>query len=256
MRGERAQGAQDEQGEHDGVVVVTGGSRGIGRAIVESLLERQQTVVFTFRSAAAAAEELVAANQERAYAYQLDLADRAGSKEFVRRVEGEVGPIVGLVNNAGQAHSGLLAMTSDEQWDQVIDVNLGGTFRLMRAVVPQMVRRRQGAIVNVASLAALRGVGGQAAYAASKAGVLALTRTLAREVAGRGIRVNAVVPGFVATEMTEDLPQRAVERLRAPEALSRGVKAEDVASAVCFLLSSEAASITGQSLPIDAGASV
>jgi NAD(P)-dependent dehydrogenase (short-subunit alcohol dehydrogenase family) len=127
---------------------------------------------------------------------------------------------------------------------------------MCRAVVPLMVRRRAGAIVNVASLGALRGVAGQSAYAASKGGVLALTRSLAREVGTRGIRVNAVVPGFVPTDMTAGLPEQAVSGLRAAEALASGVEAGQVASVVAFLLSDAAAAITGQSLPVDAGASV
>jgi 3-oxoacyl-[acyl-carrier protein] reductase len=137
----------------------------------------------------------------------------------------------------------------------VLDTNLGGLFRCCRAVLRGMMVRRRGVIVNVSSLSALHGVAGQGAYAASKAGVLGLTRSLAREAGKRGVRVNAVVPGFVPTDLTAGLPEAAVASLRAGECLPRGVTPEDVAQAVVFLLSDRAAAITGQSLVVDAGAS-
>ncbi|HEX6862047.1 MAG TPA: SDR family oxidoreductase, partial [Thermoanaerobaculia bacterium] len=161
----------------------------------------------------------------------------------------------GLVNNAGIRRESLLALTSDEDWDAVIDVNLGGLFRCCRAVLRGMMVRRRGAIVNVSSLSALHGVAGQAAYAASKAGILGLTRSLAREVGKRGVRVNAVVPGFVPTDLTAGLPEAAVQMLRAGECLPGGVSAAGVAGAVLFLLSDGASAITGQTLVVDAGAS-
>src|SRR4029079_4820864 len=135
------------------------------------------------------------------------------------------------------------------------DTNLGGLFRCCRAVLRGMMVRRHGAIVNIASLSALHGVAGRAAYAAAKAGILGLTRSLAREVGKRGVRVNAVVPGFVATDLTAGLPEAPVAHLRAGECLARGVRPEDVAQAVAFLLSDRAAGITGQALVVDAGAS-
>ncbi|REK07103.1 MAG: SDR family NAD(P)-dependent oxidoreductase [Acidobacteria bacterium] len=237
------------------VVLVTGGGRGIGRAVVEMLADRGCRVALTYRSDAAAAEAVCDGREGQVRAFEWDAADRGAAKRLVGEVEDRVGEIDGLVNNAGIAHSGLLAMTSDEQWDRVLDVNLGGVFRLCRAVVPLMVRRRRGAVVNLSSLAALRGVAGPAAYAASKAGVLALTRSLAREIGSRGVRVNAVVPGFVATDMTSTLPERVISVLRAAESLPRGVDARQVAATVCFLLSEDAGAITGQCVPVDAGAS-
>ena len=161
----------------------------------------------------------------------------------------------GLVNNAGIQRTELLALTSDASWDEISDVNLGGAFRVTREVLRSMVPRRRGSIVNMASLSALHGLAGHAAYAASKAGLLAMTRCLAREMGGRGIRVNAVVPGFVATEMTKDLPSEVVSRLRSGECLPDGVTASAVAEVVAFLLSEAAAAITGQALPVDAGTS-
>ena len=237
------------------VVLITGGSSGIGRAIVEELVDGGKKVAFTYRSGEDRARAIAEASKGRAQAFRLDLSERSRPKELIRELEENVGPIEALINNAGVEHSGLLAMTSDVDWDRVIDVNLGGVFRCCRAVVPMMVRRRRGSIVSISSLGALRGVAGQATYAASKAGVLALTRSLAREVGKRGIRVNAVVPGYVFTEMTSDLSERAVDSLRAGEALATGVSASAVASTVTFLLSEAAEAITGQCLNVDAGAS-
>lgn len=238
-------------------VLITGGSRGLGRAIVEALCaETAETgwrVAFTWSSREEAAREVAAATGARAF--HLDLRDRGRPDDLVSEVEAALGPLTGLVNNAGLRRESLLALTSDEDWDAVLDANLGGLFRCCRAVLRGMMVRRRGAIVNVSSLSALHGVAGQGAYAASKAGILGLTRSLAREAGKRGVRVNAVVPGYVATDLTAGLPEAAVAALRAGECLSRGVQAADVAQAVLFLLSDRAAAITGQSLVVDAGAS-
>lgn len=239
-----------------GAILVTGGSRGIGRAVVEvALAETSHAVAFTWNRDEAAAKAVQEASGGRARAFRLDLLDRSRPDDLIEEVEAAVGPLDGLVNNAGLRREALLAMTSDADWDAVVDVNLGGVFRCCRAVLKGMVTRRRGSIVNVASLSALHGVAGQAAYAASKAGILGLTRSLAREVGKRAVRVNAVVPGLVATDLTADLPEPAVAMLRANECLKTGVRAEDVAAAVVFLLSDRAAAITGQVLVVDAGAS-
>jgi 3-oxoacyl-[acyl-carrier protein] reductase len=238
-----------------GTVLVTGGGRGIGRAVVEALAAEGRSVAFTWRADEAAARAVEAAAGGRARAFHLDLADRDRPDALVREVEAALGPLAGLVNNAGLRREGLLALTSDADWEAVLDTNLSGLFRCCRAALRGMVVRRRGAIVNVASLSALRGLPGQTAYAASKAGVLGLTRSLAREVGRRNVRVNAVVPGFVATEMTADLPAETIGFLRAAECLPGGVGAAAVADAVCFLLSERAAAITGQALVVDAGAS-
>lgn len=241
-----------------GVVLVTGGSRGIGRAVVETLAGEGRSVAFTWTSAEAEARQLaetLEATGGRARAFRLDLLDRSRPDDLVAEVEEALGPVEGLVNNAGVRRESLLALTSDADWDAVLDVNLGGVFRCCRAVLRGMMVRRRGAIVNVASLSALHGVAGQGAYAASKAGILGLTRSLAREAGKRGVRVNAVVPGFVATDLTTGVPQSAIDMLRAGECLARGVAAADVADAVSFLLSDRAAAVTGQALVVDAGAS-
>jgi 3-oxoacyl-[acyl-carrier protein] reductase len=237
-----------------GAVLVTGGSRGLGRAIVEALAAEPPTpVAFTWNTDEAAAQAVAEATGARAF--RLDLRDRQRPDDLVAEVEEALGPIEGLVNNAGVRRESLLALTSDADWDAVLDTNLGGLFRCCRAVLRGMMVRRSGAIVSVSSLSALHGVPGQGAYAASKAGILGLTRSLAREAGRRGVRVNAVVPGFVATDLTAGLPEPAVAALRAGECLPRGVRPEDVAQAVLFLLSDRAAAITGQALVVDAGAS-
>jgi len=245
-------GDKEEQG-FGGAVLVTGGSRGIGRAVVEVLCAEGRPVAFTWRSKEKEAREV----EERtgAVALPYDLSDRARPSALVEETEDRLGPLFGLVNNAGFQRSELLAMTSDASWDATIDGNLGGAFRCCRAALRSMVRRRSGAIVNVASLSARHGVAGLSAYAASKAGILAMTRCLAREMGKRNVRVNAVVPGFVATEMTGALPAAAVEGLRAGECLARGATTDAIAHAVAFLLSERAASITGQEIVVDAGAS-
>jgi len=239
-----------------GTVLVTGGSRGIGRAVVEALVAgTSNPVAFTWSSSEEEAGAIEEASGGRARPFHLDLCDRSRPDDLVSEVEEALGPVEGLVNNAGIRRESLLALTSDEDWDAVLDVNLGGLFRCCRAVLRGMMVRRRGAIVNVSSLSALHGVAGQAAYAASKAGILGLTRSLAREVGKRGVRVNAVVPGFVPTDLTAGLPDAAVQMLRAGECLPGGVSAAGVAGAVLFLLSDGAASITGQTLVVDAGAS-
>lgn len=249
----------NSENERQGQILVTGGSRGLGAAIVARLVRDGDRVAFTYRTGDHEAQELIDSLQDddaraQVTAHAFDLGDRDAAKALIQTLE-ESGPIVGLVNNAGAQSSALVAMTSDADWERTLDVNLGGAFRCCRAVLPMMVRRRGGAIVNIASLGAERGVAGQGAYAASKAGLLALTRVMAREMGRRGIRVNAVVPGFVETDMTAGLPEAAKEGLRAAECLRSGVSADQVASAVAFLLSDAAGGITGESLHVDAGAS-
>ena len=237
------------------VALVTGGSRGIGRAIVRTLAADGWMVAFTWREREDEAQRLAGELGDAARPFRLDLLDRARPGSLVVEVEERVGPIAGLVNNAGVRHDALLAALPDDAWDELLDANLGGVFRCCRAVVPRMLSRRAGSIVNVSSLTAVRGVAGQAAYGAAKAGILGLTRCLAREVGSRGIRVNAVIPGFVPTEMVADAAPEKVAALRAAEVLPGGVTTVSVAGAVAFLLSDRAASITGQTLVIDAGTS-
>ncbi len=233
------------------VALVTGGSRGIGHAIVSALLEDGWSVAYTYRTRAASP----AHDDSRCRGFALDVRDRAAPAAVVNEIERVMGPIEGLVNNAGVRHEALLAFTSDSAWDESMEINLGSAFRCCRAVLPLMMHRRRGVIVNVASLSALRGVAGQSAYAASKAALLGLSRALARETGKRNIRVNAVLPGFVRTDMTEGIPDGIVNALRSTECLPHGTSAANVADAVAFLMSSHAAAITGQAISVDAGAS-
>jgi len=235
------------------VVLVTGGSRGIGRAVVRALVGEGRKVAFTFSTGEAAACELEAACGGLAKAWRFDLSDRPRPGVIVPEIEDALGPIVGLVNNAAIRRDQLLAATSDADWDAVIDANLGGAFRCCRAVLPKMIARRAGSIVNVSSLTAVRGVAGQAAYGATKAGLIGMTKSLARELGKRNIRVNAVVPGLVMTEMIADTPPEKLKELRAIEALPSGTTPDDVAAMIVFLLSDRAAAITGQSFLVDAG---
>lgn len=237
------------------IALVTGGTRGIGRAIVEALVADGHSVAFTYRKDEQSARAIESASSGRAWAYQFDLADRERPAAIADAIESERGPIDALVNNAGVRREALLAMTPDADWDELLDINLGGAFRCARAVLPKMMHRRRGCIVNVSSLSAVSGVAGQTAYAASKSALLGMTRALAREVGKRGVRVNAVLPGFVQTDMTGTLPEQVVTSLRSHECLPRGTSPADVADAVAFLISDRAAAITGQALVIDAGTS-
>ena len=235
------------------VALVTGGSRGIGRAIVRALAGEGWTVAFTWREREDEARRLAGELGDAVHPFRFELLDRARPGGLVVEVEEQVGPIAGLVNNAGVRRDTLLAALPDGAWDEMLDANLGGVFRCCRAAIPLMLRRRAGSIVNVSSLTAVHGLAGQTAYGAAKAGILGLTRCLAREVGSRGIRVNAVIPGFVPTDMVADVAPEKVKALRAAEVLPGGVTAASVADAVAFLLSDRAASITGQSIVIDAG---
>lgn len=239
----------------DGVILVTGGSRGLGRAIVERLATDGGRVALTYRSDAEAAREIVESWDGRVSAHALEVRDTDACEDVVARVEEEYGPIVGLVNNAGILKQELLAMTSDADWEAVLSINLGGVFRVCRAVLPKMMQRRAGSIVNVSSLSAIRGLPGQTAYAASKAGVVGLTRSLAREVGRRGIRANAVLPGLIDTDLTAEALSAATEALRSAEALPDSLTGAQVADVVAFLLSDAAAGMTGQAIPVDAGVS-
>jgi 3-oxoacyl-[acyl-carrier protein] reductase len=208
-------------------------------------------VAVNYRSGREGAEEVAGAIG--GVALQGDVADPAEAQSLVERVESELGDVDLLVNNAGVTRDTLIARMSDEDWELVVDTNLRGSFNTCRAVVRKMLRRRSGAIVNVTSVVGLRGNPGQANYVSSKAGVVGLTKALARELGTRGVRVNAVAPGYIDTELTQVLPEKARKAILANTPLARLGEPEDVACAVRFLCSDEASFVTGEVLLVDGG---
>jgi 3-oxoacyl-[acyl-carrier protein] reductase len=236
--------------------IVTGGARGIGRAVVVRLLRDGWSVAFTRRSSGDAAAGLAGeagADVARLLSLEGDVADRARCEAIVAETLARFGRIDALVNNAGIRRDALVYNMGDEEWGDVLRTNLDGAFHMTRAVLGPMMRQRSGAIVNVSSLSGLHAVVGQANYAASKAGLIALTRTLARECARSGIRVNCVAPGLVETDMTAGMePEAKKEMLRAIP-MRRMVTTAEVAAAIAFFLGPDASGITGQTLCVDGG---
>jgi len=235
--------------------LVTGGSRGIGAAIAGALAADGWLVAVNYRSAAADAAATVAAIEAsggRAVALAGDVADPAVPALLLEAaVEAFGGPVLALVNNAGVRADGLALSLSDEDWRVVLDTNLGSTYRLTRVALRAMIRARFGRVINIASVVGPRANAGQANYAASKAAVIAFTKTAAVEVARRGVTINAVAPGLIATGMTEDIPEAFREKVPA----GRAGTPEEVAAAVAFLASERAGYITGSTVYVDGGLS-
>ena len=236
-----------------GVAIVTGGSRGIGLGISRALAGGGARVAVVARDgerAAAAAAELVGQGHA---AYACDVADADACRRTVAEVEAGQGPVSVLVNNAGITRDNILLRMRDEDWSRVIDTNLGGAFNMIRAVTRPMMKRRAGSIINVTSVIGLTGNAGQANYAASKAGLHGLTRSVAKELASRNIRCNAVAPGFIRTDMTSGLPEARVHELKSRIPAGRLGEPADVAGVVRFLAGPEAGYITGQIIAVDGG---
>jgi 3-oxoacyl-[acyl-carrier protein] reductase len=227
--------------------LVTGASRGIGRAVASELARAGATVVVGYRSGRDEAEALAAEIGARAVQADVSTPDDAA------RLVQEAGDVDILVNNAGLTRDGLLARMPDDDWRTVIETNLSSVFYTCRAVCRPMMKKRGGAIVNVSSIVGVHGNWGQTNYAASKAGIIGFTKSLARELGSRGVRANVVAPGYVRTQLTEVLPEEATQAMLANTPLGRLGDPEDVAGAVRFLCSDEAAFITGEVLLVDGG---
>jgi 3-oxoacyl-[acyl-carrier protein] reductase len=243
-------------GLEEKVVLLTGGSRGIGRACVLAFAKAGAKVVFSYAGNETAAKEtmdLAGKAGGKTKAIRFDVADSKACAEAVESVVKEFGRLDVLVNNAGVAVDGLVMRVKDEDWDRQLDTNLKGAFALIRAASRPMMKQRSGSIVNLTSVVGEMGNGGQAAYAASKAGLIGLTKSIARELSSRGIRCNAVSPGFIGTDMTSHLPEETRAKMMEAIPLGRLGSAEDVANAVVFLASDAAAYVTGEVLKVNGG---
>ena len=239
--------------------LATGGSRGIGRAICLELAARGAAVAVNYAGNAAAAEETVEACKALgvdAFALQADVADAAACEAMVKETIARFGRLDILVNNAGITRDGLMLTMKEADWDAVLDTNLKGAFHCMKAAYRPMMKQKYGRIVNLSSIVGLRGNAGQANYAASKAGLIGLTKSLAKELAARNVTVNAVAPGFIDTDMTAALPEKAREAMLSTIPMGRLGQAEDVARAVAFFAGEGAGYVTGQVLCVDGGMAV
>lgn len=238
------------------VALVTGASRGIGREIALTLSSQGATVVINYSGSKEKAEEVletIKANKKEAAIYQCNVSDPDAVQAMMQYVVDTYGKIDILVNNAGITKDNLLMKMSEDEFNQVMDVNLKGTFHTCKSVIRQMIRQRSGRIVNMASIVGITGNAGQVNYSASKAGIIGLTKSLAKEVASRNITVNAVAPGFIKTDMTSELPTKVVDEMLNAIPMKRQGLPEDIANAVSFLVSEESGYITGQVLEVNGG---
>jgi 3-oxoacyl-[acyl-carrier protein] reductase len=243
----------------DQIAVVTGGSRGIGRAIVQAFAAEGAKVAVVYRGSQEAAEKLVAEVTQAggtAKAYQCDVADLTAVKGCVEQVQKDLGPVNILVNNAGVIADGLFVRMEPEDWDKVLKTNLGGVFHFCRELAFPMLQKRAGRIINISSVAATHVNPGQVNYSASKGAVNSFTRALAVELAGRGVTVNAIAPGFIETDMSAAVRNKAGDLIKKFIPMKRIGTPEDIARVAVFLASADSAYITGQVLTVDGGLSL
>ena len=241
------------------IALVTGASRGIGRAIALAMAEQGAVVGINYAGNVAAAEEVkqqIEAAGGKAMLLQADVADAQAAEEMIKKVVGEFGRLDILVNNAGITRDDLLMKMSEEAFDAVIATNLKGTFNTIRHFSRYLLKQRSGTIINLSSVSGILGNAGQANYSASKAGVIGLTKSVARELSSRGITCNAVAPGFIDTEMTAQMTDKAKEAVKTQIPLGRVGKVDDIAEVVTFLASEKASYITGQVISVDGGMSI
>jgi 3-oxoacyl-[acyl-carrier protein] reductase len=237
-------------------ILVTGASKGIGRAIALRAAQEGANVAFTYLSSVEkgqALEKELAALGVKAKGYRSDAAIYSAAEELINSVLADFGTIDALVNNAGVTKDGLLMRMSEEQWDTVININLKSVFNLTKAAIKPLMKQKFGSIINITSVVGIKGNAGQANYAASKAGIIGFTKSVALELGSRNIRSNAVAPGFIETEMTGQLDQKVVESWKEGIPLKRGGTPEEVADAVVFLASDLSRYITGQTIVVDGG---
>ena len=241
------------------VAIVTGASRGIGRAAAVRLAKMGMDIVFTYNSGSQAAEEtkaLCEAEGAKVLALQADVSKSENCEKLAAAALEFGGHIDVLVNNAGITRDGLIIRMTDEQFDQVIDTNLKGAFYMMRAVSKQMMKQRSGRIINISSVVGVMGNAGQVNYAASKAGVIGMTKSLARELASRKVTVNAIAPGMIETDMTAVMSDKAKEAMKAAIPVGEMGKPEDIAGAIAFLAGEDGRYITGQVICVDGGMAI
>ncbi|MEL7161923.1 MAG: 3-oxoacyl-[acyl-carrier-protein] reductase [Bacteroidota bacterium] len=237
------------------IALVTGGSRGIGAAIVRELVAEGARVAFTYRSSAGPAEALVAELGEGTKAYQSDASDFAAAGDLIKAVTADFGNISILINNAGVTRDTLLLRMNEEQWDTVIDNNLKSIFNLTKHALRPLMKAGGGSIINMSSIVGVTGQAGQANYAASKAGIIGFSKSMAKEMGSRKIRCNVIAPGFIETEMTDELPEDVKEKYLSGIPLKRMGEAKEIAQACVFLASEMSSYVNGQVLGVDGGLS-